>query len=92
MALDTLSLPVLEPLTPTRLQDVTVLALSCLYAGEWISSIFVGASSRSGFCSALLPARLSLSPQITFISHEFESHAAYSDWVNMKIVITTLKI
>lgn len=38
MALDTLSLPVLEPLTPTRLQDVTVLALSCLYAGEWISS------------------------------------------------------
>lgn len=35
MALDTLSLPVLEPLTPTRLQDVTVLALSCLYAGEW---------------------------------------------------------
>ena len=34
MALDTLSLPVLEPLTPTRLQDVTVLALSCLYAGE----------------------------------------------------------
>ncbi|ETE59532.1 E3 ubiquitin-protein ligase UBR4, partial [Ophiophagus hannah] len=34
MALDTLSLPVLEPLTPARLQDVTVLALSCLYAGE----------------------------------------------------------
>lgn len=33
MALDTLSLPVLEPLTPERLQDVTVLALSCLYAG-----------------------------------------------------------
>lgn len=41
MALDTLSLPVLEPLTPTRLQDVTVLALSCLYAGEWISSSFL---------------------------------------------------
>lgn len=33
MALDTLSLPVLEPLTPGRLLDVTVLALSCLYAG-----------------------------------------------------------
>lgn len=41
MALDTLSLPVLEPLTPTRLQDVTVLALSCLYAGEWIPSSFL---------------------------------------------------
>lgn len=40
MALDTLSLPVLEPLTPTRLQDVTVLALSCLYAGEGGSSVF----------------------------------------------------
>lgn len=40
MALDTLSLPVLEPLTPTRLQDVTVLALSCLYAGEWSFSRF----------------------------------------------------
>ncbi len=36
MALDTLSLPVLEPLTPGRLLDVTVLALSCLYAGELI--------------------------------------------------------
>lgn len=34
MALDTLSLPVLEPLTPVRLLDVTVLALSCLYAGR----------------------------------------------------------
>ena len=34
MALDTLSLPVLEPLSPSRLQDVTVLSLSCLYAGE----------------------------------------------------------
>lgn len=34
MALDTLSLPVLEPLNPSRLQDVTVLSLSCLYAGE----------------------------------------------------------
>lgn len=33
MALDTLSLPVLEPLTPGRLLDMTVLALSCLYAG-----------------------------------------------------------
>lgn len=37
MALDTLSLPVLEPLTPGRLLDVTVLALSCLYAG-WITN------------------------------------------------------
>lgn len=36
MALDTLSLPVLEPLTPGRLLDVTVLALSCLYAGRLI--------------------------------------------------------
>lgn len=35
MALDTLSLPVLEPLTPGRLLDMTVLALSCLYAGGW---------------------------------------------------------
>lgn len=35
MALDTLSLPVLEPLTPGRLLDMTVLALSCLYAGRW---------------------------------------------------------
>lgn len=35
MALDTLSLPVLEPLTPGRLLDVTVLALSCLYAGAF---------------------------------------------------------
>lgn len=34
MALDTLSLPVLEPLNPSRLQDVTVLSLSCLYAGK----------------------------------------------------------
>lgn len=34
MALDTLSLPVLEPLTPGRLLDMTVLALSCLYAGK----------------------------------------------------------
>ncbi|XP_078741003.1 E3 ubiquitin-protein ligase UBR4-like, partial [Lampetra fluviatilis] len=32
MALDTLSLPILEPLTPTRLQGLTLLALSCLYA------------------------------------------------------------
>ncbi|XP_044852020.1 E3 ubiquitin-protein ligase UBR4 isoform X3 [Mauremys mutica] len=38
MALDTLSLPVLEPLTPTRLQDVTVLALSCLYAGVSVAT------------------------------------------------------
>nr|XP_033777630.1 E3 ubiquitin-protein ligase UBR4 isoform X4 [Geotrypetes seraphini] len=38
MALDTLSLPVLEPLTPSRLQDVTVLALSCLYAGVSVAS------------------------------------------------------
>lgn len=41
MALDTLSLPVLEPLNPSRLQDVTVLSLSCLYAGEtllWLVS------------------------------------------------------
>lgn len=37
MALDTLSLPVLEPLTPGRLLDVTVLALSCLYAG-WVTN------------------------------------------------------
>lgn len=63
MALDTLSLPVLEPLTPTRLQDVTVLALSCLYAGEWISCIFSGALSHSCFCSALFPAHLRLSLQ-----------------------------
>jgi len=68
MALDTLSLPVLEPLTPTRLQDVTVLALSCLYAGEWISCAFSGARSRLHFCSALLPAHLQLGPQVTFIS------------------------
>uniref|UniRef100_A0A3B3SK32 Ubiquitin protein ligase E3 component n-recognin 4 n=1 Tax=Paramormyrops kingsleyae TaxID=1676925 RepID=A0A3B3SK32_9TELE len=38
MALDTLSLPVLEPLTPRRLQDVTVLALSCLYAGVSVAT------------------------------------------------------
>ncbi|XP_070615566.1 E3 ubiquitin-protein ligase UBR4 isoform X3 [Erythrolamprus reginae] len=38
MALDTLSLPVLEPLTPARLQDVTVLALSCLYAGVSVAT------------------------------------------------------
>ncbi|XP_060541262.1 E3 ubiquitin-protein ligase UBR4 [Pantherophis guttatus] len=38
MALDTLSLPVLEPLTPSRLQDVTVLALSCLYAGVSVAT------------------------------------------------------
>uniref|UniRef100_A0A8D2L812 Ubiquitin protein ligase E3 component n-recognin 4 n=1 Tax=Varanus komodoensis TaxID=61221 RepID=A0A8D2L812_VARKO len=38
MALDTLSLPVLEPLTPTRLQDVAVLALSCLYAGVSVAT------------------------------------------------------
>lgn len=66
MALDTLSLPVLEPLTPTRLQDVTVLALSCLYAGEWISCLFFGALSRSCFCSAWLPAPSRFSPQVTF--------------------------
>lgn len=40
MALDTLSLPVLEPLNPSRLQDVTVLSLSCLYAGEKLSCPF----------------------------------------------------
>lgn len=39
MALDTLSLPVLEPLTPGRLLDVTVLALSCLYAGAFSKKI-----------------------------------------------------
>lgn len=77
MALDTLSLPVLEPLTPTRLQDVTVLALSCLYAGEWIFYIFFGALSHSRFCSAWLPALLRLSPQVTFISHEFGRYAEY---------------
>ncbi|MGH0168045.1 UNVERIFIED_CONTAM: hypothetical protein FKN15_073672 [Acipenser sinensis] len=38
MALDTLSLPVLEPLTPERLLDVTVLALSCLYAGVSVAA------------------------------------------------------
>uniref|UniRef100_A0A672LG87 Ubiquitin protein ligase E3 component n-recognin 4 n=1 Tax=Sinocyclocheilus grahami TaxID=75366 RepID=A0A672LG87_SINGR len=38
MALDTLSLPVLEPLTPGRLLDVTVLALSCLYAGVSVAT------------------------------------------------------
>ena len=39
MALDTLSLPVLEPLTPGRLLDVTVLALSCLYAGMLLMTL-----------------------------------------------------
>nr|XP_054369209.1 E3 ubiquitin-protein ligase UBR4 [Mirounga angustirostris] len=38
MALDTLSLPVLEPLNPSRLQDVTVLSLSCLYAGVSVAT------------------------------------------------------
>ncbi|KAK1898672.1 E3 ubiquitin-protein ligase UBR4 [Dissostichus eleginoides] len=38
MALDTLSLPVLEPLTPGRLLDMTVLALSCLYAGTSVAT------------------------------------------------------
>ncbi|KAG7276340.1 hypothetical protein CRUP_032395 [Coryphaenoides rupestris] len=38
MALDTLSLPVLEPLTPGRLLDMTVLALSCLYAGVSVAT------------------------------------------------------
>ncbi|KAM6976924.1 E3 ubiquitin-protein ligase UBR4 [Aplochiton taeniatus] len=38
MALDTLSLPVLEPLTPGRLVDMTVLALSCLYAGVSVAT------------------------------------------------------
>ncbi|XP_027698527.1 E3 ubiquitin-protein ligase UBR4 isoform X4 [Vombatus ursinus] len=38
MALDTLSLPVLEPLNPARLQDVTVLSLSCLYAGVSVAT------------------------------------------------------
>lgn len=77
MALDTLSLPVLEPLTPTRLQDVTVLALSCLYAGEWISCIFFGALSCSCFCSTLLTCMFECQPAVTFTSHEFESCAAY---------------
>lgn len=40
MALDTLSLPVLEPLNPSRLQDVTVLSLSCLYAGEKLGPVW----------------------------------------------------
>lgn len=80
MALDTLSLPVLEPLTPTRLQDVTVLALSCLYAGEQISCTVCGAFSCSCFCAAF--AHLRLSPQVTFIPHEFESCAALpGDWL-----------
>uniref|UniRef100_A0A4W3HBC8 Ubiquitin protein ligase E3 component n-recognin 4 n=1 Tax=Callorhinchus milii TaxID=7868 RepID=A0A4W3HBC8_CALMI len=57
MALDTLSLPVLEPLTPARLQDVTVLALSCLYAGVSVATcmaiLHVGSSLqvRSGSSS-----------------------------------------
>ncbi|XP_078094991.1 E3 ubiquitin-protein ligase UBR4 isoform X5 [Mustelus asterias] len=57
MALDTLSLPVLEPLTPARLQDVTVLALSCLYAGVSVATcmaiLHVGSSLqvRSGSTS-----------------------------------------
>ncbi|XP_031761327.1 E3 ubiquitin-protein ligase UBR4 isoform X1 [Xenopus tropicalis] len=38
MALDTLSLPVMEPLTPQRLKDVTLLALSCLYAGVSVAT------------------------------------------------------
>ncbi|KAG9482777.1 hypothetical protein GDO78_011427 [Eleutherodactylus coqui] len=38
MALDTLSLPVMEPLTPPRLKDVTLLALSCLYAGVSVAT------------------------------------------------------
>ena len=44
MALDTLSLPVLEPLSPSRLQDVTVLSLSCLYAGEEVHPIISSAA------------------------------------------------
>lgn len=51
MALDTLSLPVLEPLTPGRLLDVTVLALSCLYAGRlFTTSSFTKSMYQS--CSA----------------------------------------
>ena len=46
MALDTLSLPVLEPLSPPRLQDVTVLSLSCLYAGEQLRLILSSAKHR----------------------------------------------
>lgn len=46
MALDTLSLPVLEPLNPSRLQDVTVLSLSCLYAGEQLHLILSSAKHR----------------------------------------------
>ncbi|XP_075462125.1 E3 ubiquitin-protein ligase UBR4 isoform X4 [Ascaphus truei] len=38
MALDTLSLPVMEPLTPARLNDITLLALSCLYAGVSVAA------------------------------------------------------
>ncbi|KAM8927577.1 E3 ubiquitin-protein ligase UBR4 isoform 2-T2 [Pelodytes ibericus] len=38
MALDTLSLPVMEPLTPPRLKDITLLALSCLYAGVSVAT------------------------------------------------------
>ncbi|KAM9298998.1 E3 ubiquitin-protein ligase UBR4 [Gastrophryne carolinensis] len=38
MALDTLSLPVMEPLTPPRLKGVTLLALSCLYAGVSVAT------------------------------------------------------
>ena len=47
MALDTLSLPVLEPLNPSRLQDVTVLSLSCLYAGETLHLIISSATQTS---------------------------------------------
>eukprot|EP00063_Salmo_salar_P014843 XP_013989678.1 PREDICTED: E3 ubiquitin-protein ligase UBR4-like isoform X2 [Salmo salar] len=48
MALDTLSLPVLEPLTPGRLLDVTVLALSCLYTGVSVATFMAVLQVGSG--------------------------------------------
>ncbi|CAB1335857.1 unnamed protein product, partial [Coregonus sp. 'balchen'] len=48
MALDTLSLPVLEPLTPGRLLDMTVLALSCLYAGVSVATCMAVLQVGSG--------------------------------------------
>uniref|UniRef100_UPI00358DF698 E3 ubiquitin-protein ligase UBR4 n=1 Tax=Myxine glutinosa TaxID=7769 RepID=UPI00358DF698 len=51
IALDTLCLPILEPLTPSRLQSLTLLALSCLYAGVSVATcvaiLHVGAGGQS---------------------------------------------
>ncbi|XP_029580080.1 E3 ubiquitin-protein ligase UBR4 isoform X2 [Salmo trutta] len=48
LALDTLSLPVLEPLIPGRLLDVTVRALSCLYAGGSVATCMAVLQVGSG--------------------------------------------